>query len=153
MVSVVVAYGEGEGQGRGGEGRGSAEVMTFKSLQSHPMLSGTLHVLPYVNLHCIHCYMYYCCYGNPFPQIHWLVLAQPPPTSSMMPSSHSHTQSTPQPSPSKLETWATRMGLKGSPPVTHPLPPSRTCPITAICTSFQRGATVRRPCLRGSGGC
>ena len=97
--------------------------------------------------------LYYCCYGNPFPQIQWLVLAQPPPTSSMMPSSHSHTQTTPQPSPSKLETWATRMGLKGSPPVTHPLPPSRTCPITAICTSFQRGATVRRPCLRGSGGC
>ena len=96
---------------------------------------------------------YYCCYGNPFPQIQWLVLAQPPLTSSMMLSSHSHTQTTPQPSPSKLETWATRMGLKGSPPVTHPLPPSRTCPITAICTSFQRGATVRRPCLRGLEGC
>ena len=52
MVSAMVAYGGGEGQGRGEE-RGSAEVMTLressKSLQSRLVLSGTLHVFPYVN--------------------------------------------------------------------------------------------------------
>ena len=53
MVSAVVAYGEREGQCRGDDIEGG-----FKSLQSRPVLSGTLHVLPYVNLHCIHCWMY-----------------------------------------------------------------------------------------------
>ena len=59
--SIWGVGGAGGGEGRGGGGA-RAEVMAlregFKSLQSRPVLSGTLHVLPCVNLHCIHCWMY-----------------------------------------------------------------------------------------------
>ena len=63
--------GEGEGQCRGddidppsischieGGSMSSPPPSPMKSLQSRPVLNWTLHVLPYVNLHCIHCCMY-----------------------------------------------------------------------------------------------